>query len=147
MDADKYFTDRYNQNLEDDVRCAVYGRGLEHVNKWSLLMACSEDPYNLVVTEKHIEAALMFVRYQIKTVLEANDSYVYKNEDEKNTKRVRQVLRDNGGQCSRRDLMRKTRFSKKRMNDVLSTMEDSGDIELEVVPTAGRPSTIIRIAV
>ena len=144
-DADAYFTERYNLNLEDDVKCAVYGRGLEHVNKWSLLMACSENPYDIVVTEKHIEAALMFVRYQIKTVLTANENYVYKSEDDKNTKRIKQLLIEMGGQGSRQDLMRKSRFSKKKMNEVLSTMEDSGEIEVESVPTKGRPATHIRI--
>jgi len=146
-EADKYFTERYNMDLEDEIRCAVYGRGLEHVNKWSLLMACSEDPYDLSIKGKHIEAALKFVRYQIKTVLSANEHYVYKNEDEKNVKRVIQVLKKLGGQGRKGDLLRGTGYSKRRLDEVLSTMEESGIVTTETAQTsgAGRPPVIVRM--
>jgi len=147
-DADSYFTERYNQNLEDDVKCAVYGRGLEHVNKWSLLMACSENPYDIVVTDKHIEAALMFVRYQIKTVLSANENYVYQSKEEKYVKRVKQVLEKNRKQCTRSTLLRSTGYSKRQMDDVLSTMLESGIVEMveeERNNKSGKNPKIVRL--
>ena len=146
-EADKYFTERYNMDLEDEVRCAVYGRGLEHVNKWSLLMACSEDPYCLKIDGHHIESALKFVRYQIKTVLSANEHYVYKNEDDKQSKRVAQAIKKMGGKCMKSELFNATGFSKKRLNEVLSTMEEAGTVVIEQAESnkPGRPPVVIKL--
>lgn len=146
-EIEEYFIERYNQDLEDEIRCAVYGRGLEHVNKWSLLMACSEDPYHLCVQEHHIESAFKFVRYQIKTVLSANETFVYKNQDEKEVKRVKQVLSKHNGTCAKRDLLRETGYNKRRLDGVLDTMAESGVVDIEVIETGkpGRNPVVVRL--
>lgn len=146
-EAEQYFVDRYNRFIEDENKSSIYGRGLEHLNKWALLMACSENPYELMVKPEHIEAAFKFVRYQIKTVLNANDNYVYKNADDKHNKRVRQIIQGKGGQCKKGDILRATGYSKKKLDDALATLQESGDIELEKIMTGerGRPSWVVKL--
>ena len=137
-EAEQYFVDRYNDNIEDETKASVYGRGLEHVNKWSLLTACSDNPYELCIKPEHIESAFKFVRYQIKTVLNANEHYVYKNEDDKQVKRVKQALQRSGGAMQKGELMRAVAYNKRKMEEVLNTMVESGLVETEVLESDKR---------
>ena len=65
----------------------------------------------------------------------------------KQTKRVAQAIKKMGGKCMKSELFNATGFSKKRLNEVLSTMEEAGTVTVEQGESngRGRPPVVVKL--
>lgn len=122
---------------------AMWARADEHAWRLALILACGVDFESPVIDRAHAEWACELVAFLIdRTVLEIDDN-IAENEHEGSVKRVLKFIASKGA-VGKEELMRKFRNLKAdALGAIISTLQQTGDVEQRVVTGKGRPKILI----
>lgn len=131
---------------ESAVEAAVWSRTGEKTNKLALIFACSRcNPgFAPSVSLDDVELAIRASNWLTRKMLRQAGLFTAVNDTEATVKKVLRLLQE---PMTKHQLSRKTQWLKKRERDeILAQLTDAGQIEIEIVETAGRHTTIVKLA-
>jgi hypothetical protein len=132
---------------EDCIEAAIWSRHAEKTNKLALLFACSRWSEGLpwpTINIGDADRAVKLNNYLTRRMLRQAGVYVSESSFETEQLKVLRVLRKRE-EYTQRDLTRATRWLKQRDRmEIVTTLQESGEIEIEDRETGGRPVRIYR---
>lgn len=146
-DLRQHHDDQYDRaNHEGNAAAAaVWARVAEHTSKLALLYAVSKDHESAVIDVDAIEWASGVVLHLTQRMLHAIELHTSNSRfDAAATKCLRYISEAPGQQIDRSLLLRRTRFEKSHLDQVVETLKERGDIVEEARNTAGRSATVYR---
>jgi hypothetical protein len=140
-------TSAYGGKHEEPIEAAIWSRHAEKTNKLALLFACSrwtEGAAWPTINLADADRAISLNNYLTRRMLKQAGVYVSESIFETvQLKVMRVVMRRE--EWTQSELTRATRFLKPReRTEVLQTLVESGEIEVEDRETGGRPVRIFR---
>jgi hypothetical protein len=148
--ADKFSDDnddRYDAAVKagNTAEAAVWARTGEHASKLALLYAVSADHENSVIDVPAVEWANRIVLHLTGRMLEAMELHTHSSPfDAAATKCIRHLRTAPNCEMSRSKLLRKTRFEKSQLDQILETLSERGDIIEHTQATSGRSAKLYR---
>jgi hypothetical protein len=132
---------------EDPVEAAIWSRHAEKTNKLALLFACSRwsqgEPWP-VIRLQDADRAIALNNYLTRRMLKQAGVYVSESTFETIQLKVMRVIARRE-EWTQNELTRATRFLKPRERlEILQTLVESGEIEIEDRETGGRPVRVFR---
>lgn len=136
----------YDNDKAGEMERSLWGRAVEQVMKLALLYALSVDLKNPVITVAAIEWAWRFVKaVQDRMICMARD-YVSVDEMDDQVLKALRKIRDAGKDgIKHSDLMKNMHVSSKKMNEVITTLEERGDIVVDILPSLKKSGKRYRI--
>ena len=130
----------YEESEKDKSGMAscLWGRGGENAQKLSLLYALSAMPTGTVVTKTAAEWGHRLSEWLVRRMMALVDSNVAENEFHRETQKILKTVKANGGTIPHRDLMRKMKINKRRMDAAIEYLHDAELIRILDVETGGR---------
>ncbi|MBX6323795.1 MAG: PriCT-2 domain-containing protein, partial [Rhodospirillaceae bacterium] len=127
-------------------REAVLARVWENTAKVALIKAVSANPAAPAITRQDAEWAKRVVTHCVDTLLAQAERHIADNETERNHKRVLDIIRQGGQRgLTKKQLYDRTRFlSRRDREDILTTLIESEQIDLDVRKTATKPVIVFR---
>ena len=124
---------------------ALLARMMEHVIKVAVANAVSSTPKAPVITEAMVGWAKQIVDYSTATMMRDADRFVADTDYEAKLKRVAEIIRSSGkAGIAKRDFMRRTSFVDARtLNDIITRLRDSEQIECHERPNRHGPPTVM----
>jgi hypothetical protein len=118
---------------------------MEHVIKVAVANAVSSTPKAPVITEAMVGWAKQIVDYSTATMMRDADRFVADTDYEAKLKRVAEIIRSSGkAGIAKRDFMRRTSFVDARtLNDIITRLRDSEQIECHERPNRHGPPTVM----
>jgi hypothetical protein len=126
---------------------SVYNRAGEHAAKIALVVSCYE-----LHTEISIQAmqwAIRFVKNAVNGLVDALHANMSENLHEQQAKRILEIIRKLGGEATKSDITRRTKWCQKHVRDsILDDLVESGELEFVAENSEGthKPTSIFRIA-
>jgi hypothetical protein len=132
------------RKAEDPVQAAVWSRHAEKTNKLAMLFAASRygpgEPWPVIRLDD-ADKAVRLNNWLTRRMLVRAEGHISKNQVEADVLEVLRIIRETPG-ISLRDLNRKLRSLKPRdRRDILTSLQESGDIAVKEIPTNGRTKT------
>jgi len=132
---------------EAEAKRALIGRLSEKAMKIALVLSVSDHPGNPVITEAHVRTGWEIAEASTNRLLYLAESYTSRNAYDERAKRLLRLVREHGSPILRSTLMKQMHESVKDFDEVLNTLQESGQIVVrENVKTGGRPGTVISLA-
>lgn len=143
--ATKYMSDFTELEHEEQGKlkaseiAVLWTRTAQNGNKLALIYAASRDP-----ERPEIDYEAVRWGYDLATWLTRRMAYIIADNVSDNQfhglcLKVKRAIRKNEGSMSRRDIMRAMRIPARQLDDVISAMLESEDIEIQTLLTGGRP--------
>lgn len=149
LDAFRVYADeKYDEASRrgDTVAETVWGRVWETARKLSLLYACSENHLEPQITLQGVEWAIALINHEAHHRLYSADRMAADTPFQKDCRKIADWLAKGPDQTrSRSFLLRKTRFPKKHLEELLGTMVARGEVAVERIETGGRPAETVRL--
>ena len=119
----------------------VWGRVSEHARKLALLYAVSENHESPVIGKVATEWAVRFVMHQTRRMLFMARAHVADNPFHADCLKLMQKLRSAPDKTlSHSMLLKRMKIESRAFQEIVSTLEQRGDVAIAVRSTAGRPS-------
>ena len=129
---------------EHPLRAAVWSRSGEKVAKLALIHACSRSRcLPETITREDVDWGIRLGNWLTRRLLAGCANHVSENETEAKSKRILNMIPENG--ISLESLGRKTQWLRSReRQEILSDLERSRLIVFESIPTDKRPKTVVK---
>ncbi len=125
----------------DSVGTTVWGRVSEHTRKLALLYAVSENHRAPEIGLAAAEWAVHFVMHQTRRMLFMARAHVADNPFHADCLKLMQKLRDAPDKTlSHSVLLKRMKIDARAFQEIISTLEQRGDVAITKCSTAGRPS-------
>lgn len=116
----------------DNKYSSVYARAGEHVAKISLLLASFE--LEEEISAEAMQWSIQYVENAVNELIEALKGNMAENVVEDNLNRVLAIIKNKGGNVTKSQLYKKTRWLDKRTrDDLLNSLVESGELEVNEV--------------
>lgn len=144
-----YRTDNTTLAEEPGPRSTVYSRAAEHVLKLALVLAVGCDPQQPVIAVSALEWAKAVVECSMAAMFRAMEDRVADGDKQAEYLWVKRTIRSHGVIGIPMQEMKKSvngRFDRRRFDDIIGQLTDSGEIESFVGsgPRGGRPAMRLR---
>jgi hypothetical protein len=124
----------------DPVGTTVWGRVPEHVRKLALLYAISASHQSPIIDEHAVAWATSFMVHQTRRMLFMANSHVSENPFHAECLKLIRKLQDAPERrLSHSVLLKRMKMDAKTFQELVTTLEQQGDILTVICPTAGRP--------
>ncbi len=131
----------------DPVATTVWGRAAEYLRKFSLIYACSEDHQSPQIGQEAVRWARRLVMHQVRRTLFMTATSVAENPFHAECLRLLKKLREAPNQTmDHSTLLRRMKTDARSFGQVITTLEQSSQIETIIESTAGRPSRRYKLA-
>lgn len=130
------------RRTEDPLRAALWSRSAEKVGKLALIHSCSRT-YCLpeTITLEDVNWGILVVNWMTRRILMQCTDHVSENDVEARAKRILQIIGNR--RMSLNEITRKTQWMRPReRDDYLKNFTSCGLLDMEVVPTKGRPKIV-----
>ena len=128
------------EKKQDTVGTTVWGRVSEQIRKLSLIYACSANHVDPIIELAAVEWATKFVTHQTRRMLYQAQIHVADNPMHADCLRLLSKLRKaRGGALPHSVALKRMKSGSRAFAEIISTLEQQGDITVEVKNTAGRP--------
>lgn len=135
------------ESSSDAVGTTVWGRVSEHVRKLTLIYAVSENFERPEIGREAAEWARRFVVHQTKRMLFQAGSHVAENPFHAECMKLLRKLREAPGQTMHHSaLLKRMKTDARTFQELITTLEQRGDIILITQSTAGRPNRLYQLA-
>ena len=136
--------DKYNSvPEEDETTRSVLARGHELSGKLALLYACSENHLNPLIGISAAMWATGFVRRQIGQMLTMAKKHGSTSDDEKTRlKMLAKMSGSPGRKIAHNELLKTMRMDAKAFRQLITTLIDRGDVDVQTEMTAGRSAVV-----
>jgi hypothetical protein len=122
----------------DIVGTTVWGRVSEQTRKLSLIYSISENHRQPVISDKAALWARRFVIHQVRRMLFMAQSHVAENPFQAECLKLVQKLRDTAEyELPHSVLLKRMKIGAKAFTELITTLEQRGDIEVVTMPRAG----------
>ncbi len=129
---------RKAEGKSDEVGTTVWGRVSENTRKLALLYAVSADHANPIIGHDAVAWASAFVRHQTRRMLFMAGQHVADGEfDAECLKVIRKLTAAPGNTLTHSTLLKRMKMESRRFHDLISTLDQRGDIETITTPRAG----------
>jgi len=134
--------DRIIGQTDPPVGASVWARAEEKACRLALIYACSANREHPVIDTAAAEWACELAEYLTRRMLYLAHEWVADGFFDAMRKRVMRVIKAAGGEIFGTDLCRRTQWLKPReRKEILESLELSGEVRLELVPSGTRPAT------
>ena len=125
----------------DSVGTTVWGRVSEHTRKLALLCAVSENHISPEIGQAAAEWAVRFVMHQTRRMLFMAHAHVADNPFHADCLKLMQKLRHAPERTlSHSVLLKRMKIDARAFQEIISTLEQRGDVAITTRSTAGRPN-------
>ncbi|NIA07168.1 MAG: DUF3987 domain-containing protein [Actinobacteria bacterium] len=122
----------------DSVGTTVWGRVSEQSRKLALIYAASENHKHPIIGEAAAEWAVRFIMHQTRRMLFMAQAHVADNPFHADCLKLMQKLRDAPGtQLPHSVLLKRMKIDARTFQELVSTLQQRGDLEVITVPRAG----------
>ncbi len=134
------------ERKNDAVGTTVWGRVSEQTRKLALLYAISENHRDPVITKSAAEWAVRFVTHQVRRMLFMAGNHVAENSYHADCLRlIRKLQEIPERQLPHSVLLKRMKMDAKSFQEMITTLEQQGDIATSIVATSGRPQRLYRL--
>ena len=135
------------EGFADAVGTTVWGRVSEHVRKLALIYAVSENHERPEIDRNAVEWARRFVVHQTKRMLFQASSHVAENPFHAECMKLIRKLREAPGQTMHHSaLLKRMKTDARTFMELITTLEQRGDIRVLTRSTAGRPNRLYQLS-
>jgi len=135
------------ESFADAVGTTVWGRVSEHVRKLALIYAVSENHERPEIDKNAVEWARRFVVHQTKRMLFQASSHVAENPFHAECMKLIRKLREAPGQTMHHSaLLKRMKTDARTFMELITTLEQRGDIRVLTRSTAGRPNRLYQLS-
>ncbi len=127
----------------DRVRATVWTRAYENATRLALVYACSRDHQEPCIDAEVARWVSEFVGHLVRRMLFLAAQHVAENPFHAECLKVMRKLRDCGGQSSRRDLIRLMHLKAADLDQILSTLDQQGDITPVSIPSKTKAKSVL----
>jgi hypothetical protein len=137
--------DDMTENMKDSISASIYSRVAENAAKLAMVYAVSRDYHSPVIDPEAFAWGRELALWSANTLMHNIGRNVADNQQEASHKRVLNIIKD-AGQITRRDLLRKCRFLRKReLEEIIGSAMEAGDVIVENVKNErGQASTVYK---
>ncbi len=144
MEAEREYNRAERKN--DPVGTTVWGRVSEQMRKLALLYAISENHREPVITKSAAEWASRFVSHQVRRMLFMAGNHVAENSYHADCLRlIRKLQETPERQLPHSLLLKRMKMDAKSFQEMITTLEQQGDIAVSIVATTGRPQRVYKL--
>jgi hypothetical protein len=144
MEAEREYNRAERKN--DPVGTTVWGRVSEQMRKLALLYAISENHREPVITKSAAEWASRFVTHQVRRMLFMAGNHVAENSYHADCLRlIRKLQETPERQLPHSLLLKRMKMDAKSFQEMITTLEQQGDIAVSIVATTGRPQRVYKL--
>ena len=134
------------ERKSDPVGTTVWGRVSEQMRKLALLYAISENHREPVITKSAAEWAARFVTHQVRRMLFMAGNHVAENSYHADCLRlIRKLQETPERQLPHSLLLKRMKMDAKSFQEMITTLEQQGDIATSIVATTGRPQRLYKL--
>ena len=131
----------------DSVGTTVWGRVSEHSRKLALLYAISENHCDPEIGAEAVDWAVRLVMHQTRRMLFMAQGHVADNPFHAECLRLKQNLRNApNGKLPHSVLLKRMKIDARSFKEIVTTLEQQGDIVTRSQPTGGRPGCYYELA-
>lgn len=136
-----------SENKNDSIGTVVWSRVGENIRKLALIYACSENFQNPIISIKAIEWASNFVIYQAKMMLYNAETRIADSPFEQLCLKALLIINEESSkQIYHSLLLRRLKINARLMIDLMTTLEQRGQVVKELIDTGNRKkSTVYRL--
>lgn len=137
--------DDMTENMKDAISASIYSRVAENAAKLAMVYAISKDHHSPVIDPEAFSWGRELSLWSANTLMHNIGRNVADNQQEASHKKVLNIIKD-AGTISRRDLLRRCRFLRKReLEEIIGSAMEAGDVTVENVKNPnGSQSTVYR---
>jgi hypothetical protein len=144
LEAEREYNRAERKN--DPVGTTVWGRVSEQMRKLALLYAISENHREPVITKSAAEWAARFVTHQVRRMLFMAGNHVAENSYHADCLRlIRKLQETPERQLPHSLLLKRMKMDAKSFQEMITTLEQQGDIATSIVATTGRPQRMYKL--
>jgi hypothetical protein len=144
MEAEREYNRAERKN--DPVGTTVWGRVSEQMRKLALLYAISENHREPVITKSAAEWASRFVTHQVRRMLFMAGNHVAENSYHADCLRlIRKLQETPERQLPHSLLLKRMKMDAKSFQEMITTLEQQGDIATSIMATTGRPQRVYKL--
>jgi len=130
----------------DAVGTTVWGRASEHIRKLALLYTVSENHENPVIGKSAVDWAGRFVMHGVQRMLFMAQAHVANGPFDAECLRAMNKLREAPGRMMPRSgLLRCMKIEARALDNIMATLEQRGDVQVQMKSTGGRPGTTYKL--
>jgi hypothetical protein len=135
-----------SESRGDPVGTTVWGRVPEQVRKLALLYAVSANHQSPVIDAEAVNWATAFMLHQTRRMLFMAHNHVAENPFHAEClKLVRKLREEPNGQLAHSVLLKRMKIDAKTFQELVTTLEQQGDLLTVIQATAGRPQRHYRL--
>jgi hypothetical protein len=126
---------------------SIYNRAGEHAAKIALIVSCYE--LHDEISLQAMQWAIRFVKNAINGLVDALHANMSENLHEQQAKRILEIIRKLGGEATKSDITRRTKWCQKHIRDsILDDLVESGELLFLESDSIGthKPTNIYRLA-
>ena len=144
LEAEREYNRAERKN--DPVGTTVWGRVSEQMRKLALLYAISENHREPVITKSAAEWASRFVTHQVRRMLFMAGNHVAENSYHADCLRlIRKLQETPERQLPHSLLLKRMKMDAKSFQEMITTLEQQGDIATSIMATTGRPQRVYKL--
>jgi hypothetical protein len=144
LEAEREYNRAERKN--DPVGTTVWGRVSEQMRKLALLYAISENHREPVITKSAADWAARFVTHQVRRMLFMAGNHVAENSYHADCLRlIRKLQETPERQLPHSLLLKRMKMDAKSFQEMITTLEQQGDIATSIVATTGRPQRMYKL--
>ncbi len=144
LEAEREYNRAERKN--DPVGTTVWGRVSEQMRKLALLYAISENHREPVITKSAAEWAARFVTHQVRRMLFMAGNHVAENSYHADCLRlIRKLQETPERQLPHSLLLKRMKMDAKSFQEMITTLEQQGDIATSIMATTGRPQRVYKL--
>ncbi|MBI5886143.1 MAG: bifunctional DNA primase/polymerase [Deltaproteobacteria bacterium] len=129
------------EGISDAVGTTVWGRVSEHVRKLALVYAVSENFERPEISKAAVDWARCFVLHQTRRMLFQAEAHVAENPFHAECMKLMRKLRESPAQTLPHGvLLKRMKTDARTFHELITTLEQRGDIKVQTRSTAGRPT-------
>jgi hypothetical protein len=144
LEAEREYNRAERKN--DPVGTTVWGRVSEQMRKLALLYAISENHREPVITKSAADWAARFVTHQVRRMLFMAGNHVAENSYHADCLRlIRKLQETPERQLPHSLLLKRMKMDAKSFQEMITTLEQQGDIATSIMATTGRPQRVYKL--
>ena len=128
------------KGVGDRVRAVLWTRAYENATRMALVYACSRDHFDPKIDTEVATWAAKFTGHLIRQMLFMASQHVAENPFHAECLKLLRKLRECGGQMKRGDLIRVMHIKAADLDQIISTLEQQGDITPIRIDTQTKPA-------
>jgi hypothetical protein len=134
------------ERINDAVGTTVWGRVSEQIRKLALIYAISENHRDPLISEAAAKWSIEFVMHQVRRMLFMAGNHVAENPYHADCLRlIRKLQEAPERQLTHSSLLKRMKMDAKAFREMVSTLEQQGDLLTTFTATAGRPQKAYRL--